>query len=151
MRPDPPARALNAIFRDLINTRDGATYMAGRVWGVSTHYDLGGDHPLVGYSVPDFEFEDGIRIGEFMHDGKGILLDFERYASRETWARSYGGEIKYVSGRMKEPLGLSALLLRPDGIVAWASDSDPDCRELQEAAARWFVPSRKGTSLTLMC
>ena len=35
MRPDPGARALNAIVRDLMNTRDGATYFAGRVWGIS--------------------------------------------------------------------------------------------------------------------
>lgn len=35
MRPTPEARALSAIFRDLINTRDGATYIAGRVWGVA--------------------------------------------------------------------------------------------------------------------
>ncbi len=34
MRPDPHARALNAIFRDLISTRDGATYIARRVWGI---------------------------------------------------------------------------------------------------------------------
>jgi 2-polyprenyl-6-methoxyphenol hydroxylase-like FAD-dependent oxidoreductase len=34
MRPDPAARALYAIVRDLMNTRDGATYFAGRVWGV---------------------------------------------------------------------------------------------------------------------
>jgi 2-polyprenyl-6-methoxyphenol hydroxylase-like FAD-dependent oxidoreductase len=34
MRPDPHARALYAIMRDLINTRDGATYMAARIWGI---------------------------------------------------------------------------------------------------------------------
>jgi hypothetical protein len=34
MRPDPHARALNAVVRDLANTCDGATYIAGRVWGV---------------------------------------------------------------------------------------------------------------------
>lgn len=34
MRPTPEGRALNAIFRDLMNTRDGATYFASRVWGV---------------------------------------------------------------------------------------------------------------------
>ncbi|WP_373991645.1 FAD-dependent monooxygenase [Duganella sp. BuS-21] len=34
MRPTPEGRALNAIFRDLLNTRDGATYAAGRVWGL---------------------------------------------------------------------------------------------------------------------
>jgi 2-polyprenyl-6-methoxyphenol hydroxylase-like FAD-dependent oxidoreductase len=138
MRPDPQARALNAIIRDLMNTRDGATYIAGRVWGVFTRYDLGGDHPLVGHSVPNFEFEDGTRIGELMHNGRGILLDFDRNASLETLASEYGDRIKYISGGAKDRLAVSAVLIRPDGIVAWASDNDPDRSELQKAAARWF-------------
>ena len=138
MRPDPNARAVHAIFRDLMNTHDGATYIAGRVWGVYTHYHLGGDHPLAGHSVPNFEFEDGVRIGELMHDGRGILLDPGMNASLKTLACEYGDRIKYVSGRAKEQLGLSAVLVRPDGIIAWASDNDPDHRELQKAAARWF-------------
>jgi 2-polyprenyl-6-methoxyphenol hydroxylase-like FAD-dependent oxidoreductase len=142
MKPDPASRALNAIVRDLMNTRDGATYFAERVWGVSTLYDLGGDHPLVGHSAPNFEFEDAASIGDLMHDGQGILLDFDGNASLKTLASEYEGRIKYVSGRAREQLGLSAVLIRPDGIVAWASDSDPDCSELQKAAARWFVCSR---------
>ncbi|HEY8920890.1 MAG TPA: FAD-dependent monooxygenase [Chitinophaga sp.] len=139
MRPDPHARALHAIIRDLINTRDGATYFAGRVWGVFTHYDLGSGHPMAGYSVPDFVLEDGTAIGELMHDGKGILLDFEMNASLKNLAGEYGERMKYVSGRAKEQLGLSAVLIRPDGIIAWAADGEPDCIELRKAAARWFV------------
>jgi 2-polyprenyl-6-methoxyphenol hydroxylase-like FAD-dependent oxidoreductase len=142
MKPDPSSRALNAIVRELINTRDGATYMAGRVWGVSTHYDLGGDHPLVGHSVPNFEFEDGAKIGELVHDGQGMLLDFDGNVSLKTLASEYGGRIKHVSSRAKEQLGLSAVLIRPDGIIAWSSDNDPDCSELKKAAARWFVFSQ---------
>jgi 2-polyprenyl-6-methoxyphenol hydroxylase-like FAD-dependent oxidoreductase len=138
MKPAPYARALNAIFRDLMNTRDGATYMAGRVWGVSTHYDLGGDHPLVGHTVPNFEFEDGGRIGELMHDGRGILLDLDRNASLKSLADEYGHLIRYISGRVKDRLGVSAALIRPDGIIAWAADKDPDRNELQRAAARWL-------------
>jgi FAD binding domain len=139
MKPTPEARALNAIFRDMMETRDGATYVAGRVWGVTTHYELDGDHPLVGYSVPNFEFEDGTRISELMHGGQGILLDFAMNISLKTLASEYGDRIKYVSGRAKEQLGLSAALIRPDGMIAWASDNDPDCSGLQEAAARWFI------------
>src|SRR6202522_1563774 len=108
MKPDPPSRALKAIFRELINTRDGATYIAGRVWGVSTHYGLGGGHPLVGHSVPNFEFEGGARMGDLMHDGQGVLLDFDGNASLKTLASEYGGRIKHVSGRAREQLGLSA-------------------------------------------
>jgi 2-polyprenyl-6-methoxyphenol hydroxylase-like FAD-dependent oxidoreductase len=139
MGTGPQGRALNAIFRDLINTRDGATYFAGRVWGVFTHYDLGGSHPLVGHSVPNFELEDGTKLGELMHDGQGILLDFDRSASLNALASEYGERMKYVSGHAKDQLGLSAVLIRPDGIIAWASYNVPDRSELQKAAGRWFV------------
>jgi 2-polyprenyl-6-methoxyphenol hydroxylase-like FAD-dependent oxidoreductase len=145
MKPDPPSRALHAIVRELINTRDGATYFAGRVWGVSTHYDLEGRHPLVGHSVPNCEFEDGSTVGELMHDGQGMLLDFDGNAALKTLTSEYGGRVKYVSARAKGTLGLNAVLIRPDGIIAWASDDDPDRDELGEAADRWFVCSQAMT------
>ncbi|HEX8024238.1 FAD-dependent monooxygenase, partial [Mucilaginibacter sp.] len=139
MKSDPDARAMYEIVRGLMNTRDGATYIAGRVWGVNTHYDLGGNHPLAGRSVPNFELEDGSTIGDLMHDGRGILLDFDTNASLQTLAAELGNQVKYISGSAKEQLGLSAVLVRPDGIIAWASDNTPDFSELQKAAARWFA------------
>ncbi len=139
MRPDPAARALRAIMRDLLETRDGATYMAGKVWGVSTHYDLGGGHPLLGHSTPNFEFTNGARIGELMHGGQAVLLDFDEDVSLKTLASKYGDRIRYASGPAKEQPSLRATLIRPDGVIAWASDSAPDLSELQSAAARWFV------------
>lgn len=139
MKPDPHARALNTIVRDLMETRDGATYIAGRLWGVTTHYNFAGDHPLTGHSVPNFEFEDGTRIGEQMHDGRGMLLDFDGNPLLKTLASEYGDQMKYVSGRAKEQLGLSALLIRPDGVIAWASDSEPKEQSIRQAAALWFV------------
>jgi len=141
MDPGPAARALRAIVSDLMETRDGATYVAGRVWGIHTHYDLGGHHPLVGYSVPNFEFEDGRTIGELMHGGQGILLDFGRDASLKAFADEHRDSITYVAGQTKETLAISALLIRPDGIIAWATDHVPDHNELQQAAARWFIRS----------
>ena len=139
MRPEPHARALNAIVRDLMDTRDGATYFAGKVWGLSTRCPFGDGHPLLGLGVPEFEFEDGRTMGELMHDGRGVLLDFGKNVSLERFAGEYGDRIAYVTGRPKASFGLSALLIRPDGYVAWASESAPDVGELDEAAARWFV------------
>jgi 2-polyprenyl-6-methoxyphenol hydroxylase-like FAD-dependent oxidoreductase len=139
MKPSPAACALNAIVRDLMNTRDGATYFAGRVWGVSTHYDLGGDHPLIGHSVPNFEFEGGTTIGELMHDGHGILLDFGRNASLKTLASEYGDQMTSVLGQAKEQFDLKAVLIRPDGIIAWASNSEPEEQSFRQAAALWFA------------
>lgn len=138
MKPDPAARALNAIVRELINTPDGATYFAGRIWGISTHYDLPAEHPLAGHSVPNFEFEDGTGIGELMRDGQGILLDFNGNASLKTLAAEYEGQVKYVSGRAKEALGLTAVLIRPDGFVAWAAEAEQNVTSIREATSIWF-------------
>ncbi|HEY4110783.1 FAD-dependent monooxygenase [Puia sp.] len=138
MGPEPHARALSSIIRDLMDTRDGATYFAGRVWGIHTHYHLGGGHPLVGYGVPDFELQEGVTIGELMHDGLGILLDFVGNSSLKQLAGEYGNRIKYVSGQAKEQLGLTAVLIRPDGFVVWATEQDPDPGEAKKAAAAWF-------------
>ncbi|MCZ7465356.1 FAD-dependent monooxygenase [Rhizobium rhizogenes] len=138
MRPSPSTRALEAIIRDLIETRDGATYFAERVWGVSLHYELGGQHPLVGRSVPDFVLTDGRKTGEFLREGKALLLDFDADASLQALAGRWNGRIAYVAGNAVNHLDLRAVLVRPDGIVAWATASTPDKEELTEAAGRWF-------------
>jgi len=50
----------------------------------------------------------------------------------------YGDRIKFVSGRAKEQLGLSTVLIRPDGFIAWASDNEPDEQSIRQAVALWF-------------
>jgi 2-polyprenyl-6-methoxyphenol hydroxylase-like FAD-dependent oxidoreductase len=139
MKPDAWSRALYSIISDVMDTRDGATYFAGRVWGIHTHYDLGGDQSWLGYSVPNFELADGTKIGDLMSDGKGLLLDFSGDTSLEASAAEYRDHINYVSGQAKEQLGLSAVLVRPDGIIAWSSRNKPNLNELKQAAGRWFV------------
>jgi 2-polyprenyl-6-methoxyphenol hydroxylase-like FAD-dependent oxidoreductase len=142
MRPDRDSRALQAVLRDLIGTRDGATYFAERVWGVSLRYDLGEEHPLVGRSCPDFELEDGTRVGTRLRDGNGLLLDFGRHASLRALDGVWGDRVRYVASDAKDRLGLSALLVRPDGFVAWASDTTPRPEGVTRAATRWFARGR---------
>jgi 2-polyprenyl-6-methoxyphenol hydroxylase-like FAD-dependent oxidoreductase len=139
MRPDRDARALQAVLRDLIGTRDGATYFADRVWGVSLRYDLGDDHPLVGRSCPDFELDDGATVGMLLRDGPGLLLDFGRHASLQALDGRWGDRVRYVARAAKNCLGLRALLVRPDGFVAWASDTTPSSDDVTRAAARWWT------------
>ncbi|MES1200378.1 MAG: FAD-dependent monooxygenase [Pseudomonadota bacterium] len=144
MRPSPSTRALEAIIRDLIRTRDGATYFAERVWAVSLRYDLGGRHPLVGRSVPDFDLADGRRTGELLKSGKGLLLDFDARAPLETLAAQWRDRITYIAGDAKDRLGLRAVLVRPDGFVAWAAEGDPDHEDAARAAERWFGDAQEG-------
>jgi len=58
MRPSPHSRTLEATLCELIDTRDGATYFAERMWGISLRYDLGSSHLLVRHNAPDFELLD---------------------------------------------------------------------------------------------
>jgi len=138
MRPSRSSRALEAIIRDLIDTRDGATYFAQRVWGVSLRYDLRGSHPLVGRSAPDFELADGTRLGERLRHGQGLLLDFDAHPALQALASRWSERISYVAENARERLGLSALLVRPDGVVAWAANAEPDLEEAALATALWF-------------
>ncbi|MCV9942138.1 FAD-dependent monooxygenase [Rhizobium sp. BT-175] len=137
MRPSRSSRALEAIIRDLIDTRDGATYFAERVWGVSLRYDLGGSHPLVGRSAPDFELANGTKLADHLRQGKGLLLDFDTGAPLQALASRWNG-ITYVASDARARLGLSALLVRPDGFVAWTGEAAPDDEEAAQAASRWF-------------
>ncbi len=139
MKPDPKTRALAAIVRDLIATRDGATYFAERVWNVALRYDLGSEHQLVGRSAPDFELEDGRRLGGLLRDGNGVLLDFDPQASLKALDGRWGDRVRHVASDAKDRLGLSALLVRPDGFVAWATATTPDPEAVIRSAARWFA------------
>jgi hypothetical protein len=138
MRPTQSTRALSAVIRDLIETRDGATYFAERVWGVSLRYDLGDGHPLLGRSAPDFELVDGTKVGSLLREGKGLFLEFDPGASLQALASRWRERVTYVASDVKERLGLRAVLLRPDGFVAWASEAAVRDEEPAEALARWF-------------
>ena len=138
MRPSRNSRALEAIIRDVIDTRDGATYFAERVWGISLRYDLGSNHPLVGCSAPDFELVDGRKLGEILRNGKGLLLDFDVDAPLHALASRCSSRITYIASDVKERLGLSAVLVRPDGFIAWVGEADFNHEAASQAVSRWF-------------
>ena len=136
MRPGAHARALEGVVRDLIDTIDGATHVASQLWGIALRHDLGEPHALAGRSAPDIEFADGTRLAEHLRDGRGLLVDFAA-ASAATIA-PWLARVRHVALGAHDTLGVAAMLVRPDGIVAWASDGDSDPRTLAAAATRWF-------------
>ncbi|WP_330275949.1 FAD-dependent monooxygenase [Lentzea sp. NBC_00516] len=136
MRPGENAPALQRLVRSLLETGHGTTYVFEQTSGLSNRYDVGSGHPLAGRNAPDFRLEDGTRLGELLAGGQGVLLDFRGELDRV--ARGWEDRIRHVAGRAQDDLGLDAVLVRPDGVVAWAGEPG----EFERVAERWF-----GTSL----
>ncbi|MEU0878278.1 FAD-dependent oxidoreductase [Lentzea sp. NPDC005914] len=138
MRPDPHAQAIQAVVRDLLATRDGTTYVLRKMSGLSARYDLGSEQPLVGHNAPDFCLLDGTRLADLMQDGRGVVLDFSSEQRLEGPAAAWQRELRYAAGPAENDFGLGAVLIRPDGVVAWAGDRVPDQDSFERAVRRWF-------------
>ncbi|MEV0398706.1 FAD-dependent monooxygenase [Actinoallomurus sp. NPDC050550] len=138
MRPDPHAQAIQRVIRDLLGTRDGTTYVFEKISGSSIRYDLGSEQPLVGRNAPDLRLEDGTRLGDLMQDGRGVALDFSTDRRLHGSAMGWENRIRYAAGSARNDLGFEAVLVRPDGTVAWADDRDPDREAFERAAGHWF-------------
>ncbi|MFD9270567.1 FAD-dependent oxidoreductase [Streptomyces goshikiensis] len=142
MKPGPNAPALRKLVHELLSTTDGTTFAYRRTSGLFNRYDLGNAHPLVGSTAPDFHFEDGVRLGDLLRQGQGVLLDFGADDALQRAARSWEGRIQYVASRPRNDLGFTAVLVRPDGVVAWASGESLDPGTFEQVAAHWFASAR---------
>lgn len=94
-----------------------------------------GAHRLVGTRVADRRTDAG-RLAEVQRAGRFVVLDATGDAAPSPWPdRVVTCRVEHLRG---EPL---ALLLRPDGHVAWAADSAGEvATQLPAALARWVGP-----------
>ncbi|WP_329467364.1 FAD-dependent oxidoreductase [Streptomyces sp. NBC_01431] len=138
MKPDPHSQAVQTLIRDLIGTRDGTTYVFEKMSGSSVRYDLGSEQPLVGRNTPDLRLEDGTRLGDLMPEGQGVVLDFTSDRRLHDAVKGWDKRVRYVAGPARTDLGLDAVLVRPDGIVAWAGERDFDRAGFDQATGFWF-------------
>src|SRR5690349_23002061 len=102
--------------------------MAAEMSGLGVHYDLGVGHPLLGRRMPDLDLAttDGpLRVFSLLHDARPVLLNLGepgRFADGRVPIvdASYGGVWELpVLGAVAVP---DAVLVRPDGHVAWDGD-----------------------------
>ncbi|MEV0382104.1 FAD-dependent monooxygenase [Nonomuraea sp. NPDC050643] len=133
---EQPARHLATLLHDSgIRYGHPGEQAAGPVTGPDAGPEAGpdatsgagpGGHPLAGRFVPDLRLEGGRRVAELMREGRPVLLDLGGGATLDDdW-------IETVSARCDDPPA-GALLIRPDGYVAWAGGDG-----LAEAAEQWF-------------
>ncbi|OUC99060.1 FAD-dependent monooxygenase [Streptosporangium minutum] len=137
MRPDPHARALREVVTQLTETVAGTTHFVKKISGVWQRYDLPGGHPLVGGSAPDLELADGSRLADHLHGGGALLLD--PAGELRGPASGYDDRLRVVAEDLPGRAGLAGLLVRPDGVVAWAADTGQvDFGALEAALSAWL-------------
>jgi 2-polyprenyl-6-methoxyphenol hydroxylase-like FAD-dependent oxidoreductase len=136
LRGDAKSAALRHIVADLMCTRDGATYAVKTIAGVAARTALPGHHPLIGRVLPDLWLRDGSRLAEHGHGGGFLLLDRTGYHAFTALAAGWAGRMHAVADGPATPLGV---LVRPDGVVAWATDTDTDTDRtaLGDTLHRW--------------
>jgi 2-polyprenyl-6-methoxyphenol hydroxylase-like FAD-dependent oxidoreductase len=139
MRGDAATRALRSVVTDFLGTPDGATYYVRRISGLWQRYDLGGGHPLVGATMPNLRLGDGTRLADHAHEGRALLVDLADDDRLPVLAKPYAGRLELVRGNDSDGAGVSGLLVRPDGFVAWASAGGTgDLAGLEGALTRWL-------------
>ncbi|OHV00363.1 FAD-dependent monooxygenase [Mycobacterium talmoniae] len=147
MAPGPEVAALRALFGELTQNPDTAAHLARLLAGSDTRYDVGDDHPLSGYLVPELALSDGRRVAEAMRAARPLLLD----RTGGVFAESVPGWADRVDAATvtSSATAVAALLIRPDGYVAWAADdARPDgVDRLHAALRRWFGAPDTGDAM----
>jgi rifampicin monooxygenase len=134
MSRTPDAQAMRRLMVELMRFEDVNRHLIEKVTAIGVRYDLGGGHELVGRRLRDIELKRG-RLYALMHDGRGMLLDQTGgRLSVAGWADRVGHVVD-----VSEELDAPAVLLRPDGHVAWAGDDQED---LLGTLPRWFGAPR---------
>ncbi|MFC9914440.1 FAD-dependent monooxygenase [Streptomyces sp. NPDC127197] len=144
---------LRELFGELIQYDDVKRHLAGMVSHVDLRYDFGEDdtHPLTGRRLPPRRFTgaDGtLRIAQLLRSGRGVLLDLADDADVRREASEWQGRVSVATLTAPSAddgdvlAGATAVLVRPDGYVAWAgSPADGDPKRLRAALERWFGPA----------
>ena len=147
-REDARTLAVRDIVGDLLKMEEPRKHIAGMMSGLDIRYALGDGHPLLGRRMPDLDVvtSSGLRrVFSFLHEARPVLLDFgvpgaidiAPWADRVQYVdANYAGTWELpVLGEVDAP---AAVLVRPDGYVAWVGDGTSP--GLPDALTTWFGP-----------
>ncbi|MQY15690.1 Anhydrotetracycline monooxygenase [Streptomyces sp. RB5] len=130
-------RTVRTVAATVVSHSRPAQHRAlGQITGLGYHYPAPhGAHKLAGHRAPDLVLADGRRLYEALREGKFVLVSADGAGAAE------GREDRVVRiGRRDE--NPQALLVRPDGYIAWASDA-PATADLERAVMEWAGERRR--------
>ena len=147
-RGDDRTKALVGMVSELVTMDEPRKRICGIISGLDIHYDLGQGHPLLGRRMPDLDVvtaDRPLRVFALLHEAKPVLLnlgepggiDITPWNDRvQLIEADYDGPWELpVLGPVTAP---TAVLIRPDGYVAWVGDGSDD--GLLDALTTWFGP-----------
>ncbi|MEC3914432.1 rifampin monooxygenase [Nocardia sp. CDC160] len=127
--PNPGPQSIRRLLTELMTFPEVKKHLTEKVIAISTRYDLGDGPDALGRRQRDIPLKKG-RLYELMHQGRGLLLDQTGTLSTAGWS----DRVDHVVD-VSEELDTPALLLRPDGHIAWLGSDQPS---LNTALTRWF-------------
>jgi 3-(3-hydroxy-phenyl)propionate hydroxylase len=143
---DDRHQALRETVADLLRMDEPRRSIAANLCALDVHYDLGDGHPLLGRRMPDLDVHTAggrTRVFNLLHDARPLLLGF---GAREGFdVTPWAGRVRVVDARydgrwelplLGEVVAPPAVLVRPDGHVAWAGDMTDAA--LPRALTTWF-------------
>ncbi|MER6832055.1 rifampin monooxygenase [Streptosporangium sp. NPDC000563] len=126
---EPGPRSVRRLLSELMDFEEVNRYLIEKIVAIGIRYDFGGGHELLGRRMRDVALKNG-RLYELTHEGRGLLLDQTGRLSVAGWE----DRVDHVVDGGEE-LDVPAVLLRPDGHVAWVGE---DQQELLGGLSRWF-------------
>jgi 2-polyprenyl-6-methoxyphenol hydroxylase-like FAD-dependent oxidoreductase len=143
IRPGNEVTALRELFAELLADPETTRRISDLVSGNDNRYAADADaHPLAGRWVPDFAVVNGDetrRVAELARTGRPLVIDLTEGAVVAAAIPDVAERITVAAGRPVGDVSATALLVRPDGYVAWASSApNPDIDELRRVLAHWF-------------
>ncbi|WP_240808710.1 FAD-dependent monooxygenase [Microbispora catharanthi] len=140
-RVDEHTSALREVLDDLIGIDEVRSRLAGMITATDLQYPMEGTDDLLGRRIPDLDLDRG-RVYELLHHAHAVLLDLGGLPSLDSVVTGWADRVDLVRARSIEGSDLGAVLIRPDGHVAWITRAGerPDYDALQAALTTWLGP-----------
>jgi 2-polyprenyl-6-methoxyphenol hydroxylase-like FAD-dependent oxidoreductase len=147
-RGDDRTNALRESVSELLKMDPPRQRYGAMMSGLDICHDLGAGHPLLGRRMPDLELVTAggpRRVFSLLHRARPVLLNLGEPCALDItpWADRVQGLDAACTGPWQLPVlgevtAPAAVLIRPDGHVAWVGDGTD--QGLRDALIRWFGP-----------